>query len=61
MEHKTISCSIISRKISLRGALGTGQTSELALAGAKRVNLRGTTLQRVYIDSYVKRWLMSPA
>lgn len=35
------------------------QTSGLAAVGAKRVSRRGTAFERVYIDSYVKRWLMS--
>ena len=35
------------------------QTSGLAAAGAKRVSRRGTAFERVYIDSYVKRWLLS--
>ena len=45
------------RKVN--GTLGLCQTSGLAAAGAKRVSRRGTAFERVYIDSYVKRWLMS--
>ena len=33
--------------------------SGLPAAGAKRVARRGTAFERVCIDSYVKRWLMS--
>ena len=39
--------------------LRTCQTSGLAAAVAKRVTRRGTSFERDYIDSYVKRWLMS--
>ena len=38
---------------------GLCQTSGLPAAGAKRVARRGTAFERVCIDSYVKRWLMS--
>ena len=39
--------------------LGPCQTNGLAAAVAKRIDRCGTAFERGYIDSYVKRWLMS--
>ena len=49
---------IYSRSSFERG-LGPCQTSSLAAAVAKRLSHRETAFERVYIDSFVKRWLMS--
>ena len=43
----------------IAGPLRPCQTSGLAAAVAKQVSRRGTAFDRVYVDSFVKRWLMS--